>query len=500
VKVLLYNEIDPAKIPGFKKMKAYLEADDFRSAEVKKVAENLYRARLDRSNRLLFKIYHYQGEAYALIVECIKQHAYENSRFLSRGVTVDEAKIPTLEALEQVQPEPLIYVNSNSSTFNILDKIISFDEIQSGIYSLQPPLIIIGSAGSGKTALTLEKMKEAVGDVLYVTRSPYLVHNSRDIYFGAGYVNADQQIDFLSFQEYLESIHVPAGREMHFKEFSAWFARRRVVSGLKDAHQLFEEFKGVITGPATNASYLKREEYLGLGVKQSIFSHEEREQVYDLFTRYLETMNEQGFYDANILSHEYLEKVEPRYDFVVMDEVQDLTNIQMQLVLKSLRDPAGFILCGDSNQIVHPNFFSWSKIKSFFYRQEGLTSQTDLIRILNTNYRNSPQVTEVANRLLKIKSARFGSIDKESNYLVQSNAHNTGEVILLQDEEGIKAELDRKTRQSTRFAVIVMHSEDKAAARASFSTPLIFSVQEAKGLEYENIVLYNFTSGVSGDL
>ncbi len=52
--VLLYNEIDPAKIPGFKKMRAYLEADDFRSAEVKKVGDNLYRARLDRSNRLLF--------------------------------------------------------------------------------------------------------------------------------------------------------------------------------------------------------------------------------------------------------------------------------------------------------------------------------------------------------------------------------------------------------------------------------------------------------------
>ena len=495
MRVLLYNEINPAKIPGFKKMKAYLEADDFRSAEVKKVGDNLYRARLDRSNRLLFAIHRYQGEAYALVLECIKQHAYEKSRFLNRGAVVDEAKITSLEALDEVKQEPLIYVNPDNPTFNMLDKIISFDEAQSDIYALQPPLIIIGSAGSGKTVLTLEKMKEAVGDILYVTRSPYLVHNSRDLYYAASYANEDQQIDFLSFQEYLESIHVPAGREMHFKEFSSWFARRRVVSGLKDAHQLFEEFKGVITGPAISSSYLGREEYLGLGIKQSIFSHDERERVYDLFTKYLETMNEQGYYDANILSHEYLAKVEPRYDFIVMDEVQDLTNIQMQLILKSLRDPAGFILCGDSNQIVHPNFFSWSKIKSFFYQQEGSAPQADLIRILNTNYRNSPQVTEVANRVLKIKSARFGSIDKESNYLVESNAHNTGEVILLQDEEGIKAELDRKTRHSTRFAVIVMHPEDKAAAGICFGTQLVFSVQEAKGLEYENIVLYNFTSG-----
>jgi hypothetical protein len=495
MKVLLYNEINPAKIPGFKKMQAYLEADDFRSAEVKKVGDNLYRARLDRSNRLLFAIHRYQGEAYALILEYIKQHAYEKSRFLNRGGMVDETKITTPGSLDEVTQEPLIYLNPDHSTFNILDKVLSFDAAQSAIYALQPPLIIIGSAGSGKTMLTLEKMKEAVGDILYVTRSPYLVHNSRELYYAAGYANEDQQIDFLSFQEYLESIHVPAGREMHFKEFSAWISRHRAVSGLKDAHQLFEEFKGVITGPAGDSSYLGRDAYLELGIKQSIFPREERGRVYDLFSKYMQVMREQGYYDANILSHEYLAKVEPRYDFIVMDEVQDLTNIQMQLILKSLRDPSGFILCGDSNQIVHPNFFSWSKIKSFFYRQEGSAPQADLIRILNTNYRNSPQVTEVANRLLKIKSARFGSIDRESNYLVESNAHNSGEVILLQDEEGIKAELDQKTRHSTRFAVIVMHPQDKAAARASFGTPLVFSVQEAKGLEYENVVLYNFTSG-----
>lgn len=63
MRVLLYNETKSAKIPGFKKMKAYLEADDFRSTEVKKVGDNLYRARLDRSNRLLFAIYHHQGHA-----------------------------------------------------------------------------------------------------------------------------------------------------------------------------------------------------------------------------------------------------------------------------------------------------------------------------------------------------------------------------------------------------------------------------------------------------
>ena len=264
--------------------------------------------------------------------------------------------------------------------------------------------------------------------------------------------------------------------------------------GLRDPHQLFEEFKGVLTGPGTDSPYLSREEYLALGIKQSIFSAEARGQVYDLFVKYLAYLEDQGRYDANILSYQYMDRVQPKYDFVVVDEVQDLTNVQLQLILRSLHHPQDFMLCGDSNQIVHPNFFSWSKLKSYFYRQQGEAAPIELIRILNTNYRNSPEVTEVANRVLKIKNARFGSVDKESNYLVRSNAHNQGVAVLLPDDEAIKREIDRKTRSSTRFAVIVMHPEQKGPAKAHFGTPLVFSIQEAKGLEYENIILYNFTS------
>jgi ATP-dependent exoDNAse (exonuclease V) beta subunit len=66
---------------------------------------------------------------------------------------------------------------------------------------------------------------------------------------------------------------------------------------------------------------------------------------------------------------------------------------------------------------------------------------------------------------------------------------------ILADEDTSKRELDRKIRQSTQFAVLVMRDEDKPAAREYFSTPLLFSIHEAKGLEYENIVLYRFVSG-----
>ena len=493
MQVLLYNELDPKKIPNFKKIRGFLENGDFRSAEVKKIGDNLYRARLDKANRLLFALYHYAGETFILALEYIAHHAYDKSRFLKGGAVIDEDKIPLVEQPGEAEPEALIYLNTTHPTFNLLDKIISFDEAQQRIYALLPPLIVIGSAGSGKTALTLEKMKQAGGEILYITRSPYLVHNSRNLYYALGYANEAQEISFLSFDDYLASVRVPDGKEMPFRAFAGWFSRHRVGKHLKDPYQIFEEFKGVITGPPDSA-FLSREEYLALGVKQSIFQPGERAQVYDLFEKYREFMRAEGYYDANILSYEYLAEVEPRYDFIVVDEVQDFTTIQLQVILKSLRDPHNFILCGDSNQIVHPNFFSWAKIKSLFYKQDSQGAPAELIRILNTNYRNSPQVTEVANKILKIKTQRFGSVDKESNYLVRSNAHNSGTVILLAEDPKLLRELDQKTRQSTRFAVIVMHPEQKLAAKQHFKTPLVFSIQEAKGLEYENVILYNFTS------
>jgi superfamily I DNA/RNA helicase len=118
-----------------------------------------------------------------------------------------------------------------------------------------------------------------------------------------------------------------------------------------------------------------------LGIKQSIFPEDEREKLYGLFEKYIAWLAESNLFDSNIVSYNLLEKVEQDYDFIVIDEVQDITNIQLSLLLKSLKKPENFLLCGDSNQIVHPNFFSWAQVKTLFYKQE---IQQDIIRVLAT--------------------------------------------------------------------------------------------------------------------
>ena len=160
-----------------------------------------------------------------------------------------------------------------------------------------------------------------------------------------------------------------------------------------------------------------------------------------------------------------------------------------------MRNAGDFLLCGDANQIVHPNFFSWSSLKSLFFENRELTGHSETLHVLSSNYRNSPLVTNIANRILKLKHARFGSVDRQSNHLLSSRGLTTGSLQLLPDNAAVRNELDQKTGRSTRFAVLVMHADDKAEASRLFSTPLVFSIQEAKGLEYDSIILFNFISG-----
>jgi hypothetical protein len=491
----IYNDIDPGKVrKQFDRTIEQLSRGDFAAADVKKMTgTGYYRAKLGYENRLLFKFASFNNQTCLLVLEIIFNHEYDKSRFL-RGSEVDESKLIPVKNQQEVSAEdllPLIYINRRSNHFHLLDKVLSFDDDQNEILALSLPQIIIGSAGSGKTALTLEKIKSLNGKVLYITLSPYLAENSAQLFYSFNYENEELETDFLSYREYIETLHMPHGKEMDFKTFELWFTRNKQAAKLKDAHKTFEEFRGVITGLDISQEHLSREEYLSLGVKQSIYLAPERELVYLLFEKYLNYIKENNYYDINILSHLWLTHCTPSFDYIIVDEVQDFTNIQLHIILKSLKKPANFMLCGDSNQVVYPNFFSWSHLKSMFYQNDVRSNE---IKILHVNYRNSQTISGLANLLLKIKNARFGSVDKESNYLVNTVSETKGEIVFIENRGNAVGDLSRKTRLSVKFAVLVLRNEDKIKAKTLFQTPLLFSVQESKGLEYENIILYNFIS------
>src|SRR5208283_296702 len=187
------------------------------------------------------------------------------------------------DAAPQPEPTPrggleLRWLPAQAAEFELLDRPIVFDEAQEAVRRHKVPLVVVGSAGSGKTAVTLAKMREATGNVLYVTLSAYLAQTARRLYGAHGYENPRQDAEFMSFREFVDSIAVPEGEEVRFAAFRAWFERRR--GGLKgdlrqaDAHALLEEFRGVLGSPAGGA--LTETEYQALGVRQSLYRRETR--------------------------------------------------------------------------------------------------------------------------------------------------------------------------------------------------------------------------------
>ncbi|HQC94245.1 MAG TPA: AAA family ATPase [Aquabacterium sp.] len=513
--LLLYKDLDLRRVkPAFDKVRAAIEADDFRSADVKKLnAGPYYRAKLDYANRLLLQFARVaEGEGsttVCLALEVIENHAYDKSRFL-RGAVVDEAKIEREPAMDAAAPAlasdttPLRWLGPGRTQFELLDKPIVFDDAQDSAYRHPAPMVVIGAAGSGKTAVTLARLREAEGRLLYVTLSAYLAQSARALHAALGFDNPKQEVDFLSYRELLETLRVPPGREVTLPAFASWSARHRQAlrllggaSGDIDAQALFEEFRGVI-GAQPNGP-LSLADYLALGARQSLLNNAQRELAHGLFQRYRAWLAEAGLYDSNLVAHawrtEHLPATGPVYDFIVIDEVQDLTPVQLALVLALLKAPGQFILCGDSHQIVHPNFFSWAALKSLFWQGlAGEAAQRQPLQLLQANYRNTQAVTALANRLLKIKQARFGSVDRESNFLVRSTAAEPGQVQLVAAKDAAIKALDAATRQSAQHAVIVLRDDDKPAARERFHTPLVFSVAEAKGLEYPHVLLVDLVS------
>lgn len=409
----------------FNKVIAFLQRGDFKSADVKKLKPSKYfRAKLDIANRLLFKIMHHKQQAYILILEVIRNHEYAKSRFL-QGAKITEEDIVSGQIIEENQES--INVLSKVHNVHLLNKFIIFDDQQEDILNCSLPIILIGSAGSGKTSVSLTKLRQIDGKILYISLSNYLVSNAQKSYFAFNYLNEQQDINFLSFHEFIESIEIPLGQVITEDIFLKWFSKQNLPKhyGVGYGREVFEEFMGVITGSVLDKPYLSREEYQNFGIKQSIFSFEQRKGIYDLFQKYLQFLKEENYYDTNVISSQYNNLVQPIYDAIIVDEVQDFTNSQLFLVLKSLKQQGQFLLCGDANQIIHPNFFSWSKLKSFFYTDNNFIDEK-ITKILTANYRNTPEVTELANRVLKFKNYYLGSVDKESHYLIKNTSEKHG--------------------------------------------------------------------------
>ena len=111
---------------------------------------NFYRARLDIRDRLMFNFVTYQDNRYLLLLEVIKDHNYARSRFLNGGAVVNEDKLTPVESAAKEMENAAVelpYIYPEVKKIHTLNKFISFDQFQQSVYTMHPPLIIVGFHG-----------------------------------------------------------------------------------------------------------------------------------------------------------------------------------------------------------------------------------------------------------------------------------------------------------------------------------------------------------------
>ena len=290
------------------------------------------------------------------------------------------------------------------------------------------------------------------------------------------------------YKKYLRGKAIPSGEELFTRSFLKETFVQGQVQKLRNlsGEVIYKEIYGLIFGSYEPRSALK--EMLSLDEyaekRAGSFTRTECEVIHRLARDYKVYMERKGYTDNNMISRALLNKLEviPKYSLIVLDEVQDMTEINLHLMSELTRK---LFAVGDALQMINPSYFSFSYLKRLMY-QEDLTD----VKELQNNYRNTKKITEIIESLGKINVQKFGT----HNFVLKGVSVDTDlkTQAVLVEGKGFIEEL--KAKKYGDYTLIVPSSREKANMRKILGNREILTVSEIKGLERDTVILYNVLS------
>ena len=472
---------------------------------------------------------------------------------------------------------------------------------QKAVLDQSPPILISGTAGSGKTTIAVYYLLVAknAGKKLFLTCSSHLKQFSERIYDGlmanreaAGLdaifdVKAGPRPEFHTFREILRTAGDASGtgldpaKEVRLKEFALIFANHPFARKY-DAELVWEEIRSIVKGatPALSARRLRVlaeayearsarprevselcgyllaikslgmvrkvervrerktgfadydafvqalesreqgaedgvrllleqavrqaeaqastfdrpmlafEDYEYLGGKRAPSFRFDRRDIYSIAEYYQQKLEETGRWDEIDLTRTVLRAMskweeELVYDLVVCDEIQDLADIQLSFLFRLARDPSSLVLTGDPKQIINPSGFRWEEVRNRFY--ERGVEVPDVFQ-LNLNFRSVGSIVRLANALLDLKQRTIGISGSELREDWKFNGRPPYLLYGLDDDKVLAT-----VNLSGAGRIILTRSEaERDSLKHRLSTEMIFTIGEAKGLEFDTVLLWRF--------
>lgn len=302
-------------------------------------------------------------------------------------------------------------------------------------WALSGPTLVKGGPGSGKSTVALYRLREIVAHhlaetgkapaILFTTYTNALINTSesllRQLLGDVGALDRQgklpKEIRITTLHKTAQWIARRSGEQFEMADDllrqQALHAARaalqprqmgdaakillaNAIADLRDDY-LLDEFDWVIEGQncQSEADYLAANRN-GRGLP---FTQIRRQAVWQLYGHYRETLLAQGKYTWGYLTQFALAQVQSgafsqRWDYVIVDEAQDLPPAALALAVELCREPSGVFLTADANQSLYNRGFRWGQV----HEKLNVQGRT---RILKRNYRSTRQIAAAAADIMR---------------------------------------------------------------------------------------------------
>lgn len=285
-----------------------------------------------------------------------------------------------------------------------------------------------------------------------------------------------------------------------------------------DPMLVWMEIKSFIKGSrqamCSKNGYITEEEYEELGKKLAPNFVGNRNEVYMVFRKYQQYMqNHLDLFDEcdcvhNIYTrmNNVLELPWSIHNFYV-DEVQDFTQAELSIILRCCRNPNGLFLTGDTAQsIMRGISFRFEDLRTLFHAvQESTKHQKKSIPVLvprvhslTINFRSHSGILRLAASVIELLKeffpSSFDTIPGDEGIFpgptpaLLHSCTTSDLAVLLRNRRREASQIEFGAHQ-----VIIVQSEDtKKELPDVLQSGIVLTVFEAKGLEFDDVLLYNF--------
>ncbi len=367
----------------------------------------------------------------------------------------------------------------------------------------QPPVFVVGSAGSGKSTITLRKILnieehnsvynfEKIG---YFTGNSYLKDNLLEQYNFFRDKSKAEISEFYTLKEfYRKEFGIDTRKIIGFKKFMEFLSfsyPNRKKFKVED-YNIYFEIIGIIKGlmiqngadnweKDLNISLISLEEYKKLSKKYSVLDENLKTEIYKIALKYEEWKEKNGLYDVNDLAVMGI-KSRKKFDFVLVDEVQDLTETEIFFLTTLVKNPENIVFAGDIHQMVNFNSFSFDRLKNLYYKNKI----NYFFSILTKNYRSSEKIVKLANYLTDLRKKYIGNLGMDD--YKEGAVSEEGNIEL----SSVNSSIMEKYQKDVNSAIVVSDDEERNRIFDTYGIKhRIFTVEEIKGLEYKNIICCN---------